>query len=88
MKRELIKAGAWEPSPDEIAAYREYLKEKAAAHATDSGGEHEAENGARGDADAKGETPATDAPDIDSAGNATPSAAKDDSAAPPRYGTR
>jgi len=79
LKSKLIKAGAWEPSPDEIAAYRESLSERAAANTTDSGGEHETDNGTGG-ADANSEAPAKDTPDIDAAENATPSATEHDSA--------
>ena len=80
LKRKLIEAGVWERSPEEAAAYREYLEEKAAANSTDLGNEHDADNETTGGADANSEAAAKDTPDIDSAENAVPSAAEEGSA--------
>lgn len=82
LKRKLVEAGVWKHSPEEIAAYRKYIQDKAAATGTDpENDELDTDNPATDATDtpeqatmddkgARRETPAEDSVKIDSADQA------------------
>lgn len=69
LKRKLVKAGVWEHSAEEIAAYRKLLQDKAGKDAAEADSEHAPDNTAPGDAERGDKAQGKDTLGMDSSEN-------------------